>query len=636
MTKISINLKKGEINKPNTIIGIDLGTTNSLVAICDADGLPQTLNGANIHDSPPHSVEHDSPIVPSVIYFPEQGPPIIGQQALPFLSTHPEKTLYSIKRLMGRSFEDIQSTGFSFSYPLVNPSDKDELVKVRIGDTLYNPVELSSLILKTLKQHAESSLDTNVSQAVITVPAYFNDAQRQATRDAGKLAGLDVMRIINEPTAASLAYGIGLKKDEAKTIAVYDLGGGTFDLSILHIHQGIFEVLSTHGHTQLGGDDFDQAIVNHWIQAHQSLQKVSESRVFKQLRLLAEEAKKHLTHHHSYSGSVVLPSGEQIPLMLDLPTFNQCIHQLVAQTLISCQLALKDAELTKEDIDEVVMVGGSTRVPLVRQQVQEFFSSSQMRSDLNPEEVVALGAAVEADILAGNRKDTYLLDVTPLSLGIETMGGIMDFLIHRNSKIPCRAGRQYTTSQDGQTGLIIQVFQGERELVLHNRKLASFELKGIPPMPAGLAKIQITFLLDADGILTVEAEELRSGVKQEIRIQPAYGLTDAEVEHMLLDSFHHAQQDMESRMLIEALTEAKQIIDLTENFIHKNHDRITEEERRSTHEKIAHLKKLLENPEKNAILAGIESLNEISKPYAHRIMDQAISASLKGQSLDNI
>jgi Fe-S protein assembly chaperone HscA len=636
MTKISINLKKGEINKPNTIIGIDLGTTNSLVAICNADGQPHTLNGSNRYNTPLREENHDSPIVPSVIYFPEQGEPIIGQHALPFLSTHPEKTLYSIKRLMGRSYEDIQSTGFSFSYPLVKPSGNDELVKVRIGDTLYNPVELSSYILKTLKHHAESSLGTTVTQAVITVPAYFNDAQRQATRDAGKLAGLDVMRIINEPTAASLAYGIGLQREEAKTIAVYDLGGGTFDLSILHIHQGIFEVLATHGHTQLGGDDFDQAIVNHWIQHLPSLQNETETRVFKQLRLLAEEAKKHLTHHHSFSGSIALPSGKQIPLLLDLPTFNQCIHHLLAQTLTSCQLALKDAELTKEDIDEVVMVGGSTRVPYVTQQVQTFFSSSHMRSDLNPEEVVALGAAVEADILAGNRKDTYLLDVTPLSLGIETMGGIMDFLIHRNSKIPCRAGRQYTTSQDGQTGLMIHVFQGERELVQHNRKLASFELKGIPPMPAGLAKIHINFLLDADGILTVEAEELRSGVKQEIRIQPAYGLTDDEVEHMLLDSFHHAQQDMENRMLIEAITEAKQIIDLTENFIRKNHDRVTEEERRATHEKITHLKKLLDNPEKNTILAGIESLNNVSKPYAHRIMDQAISASLKGQSLDNI
>ncbi|MCK9481782.1 MAG: Fe-S protein assembly chaperone HscA [Bacteroidia bacterium] len=622
MSKISINVKDGTLKKPEYIVGIDLGTTNSLVSVCNSEGgTPKALS------------KDSSTIVPSVVFFDENDRAVIGAKAKEMLEIFPERTIYSIKRLLGRSYKDVVSKSDFFHYRIID-EENDSLVKINIGDKFYNPIELSALILRELKERASAALNGNVSKAVITVPAYFNDVQRQATRDAGKMAGLDVLRIINEPTAASLAYGIGLNKDESKTIAVYDLGGGTFDVSILRIENGIYEVLATNGNTFLGGDDFDSAIVNYWISqiglAKEILQqdKVSAQK----FRITAEQAKIALSTQENFTQIIETPcfTGK---LTLAKTKFEQLIQPFIKNTIESCNQAMSDASLTCADIDEVVMVGGSTRVPAVCEAVKTFFENTSLNDKLNPDEVVSLGAAVEADVLAGNRRDVLLLDVTPLSLGIETLGGLMDFLISRNSKIPCKASRQYTTSKDGQTGIIINVYQGERELVADNRKLGEFELKGIPPMPAGLPKVEITFLLDADGILTVDATELRSGVKQEIKIKPAYGLTDEQVEMMLLDSIKNAKSDMEARMLQEAITESQQLIATTEQFLNKNRDLLTEDEYQGTLKVIDDLKNSLQSKEKDVILACKDALNEFSKPYAERIMDIAVHQSLKGNKI---
>ncbi len=618
MAKIGINIATGSLQQAEMIVGIDLGTTNSLVAIIH----PESKQPVALKEF------DNSSLVPSVVHFNEFGNAEVGEQAKLFLETDPANTIFSAKRLMGKSFNDLKENANFFTYKVID-DNADSLVKVQIGDRFYSPIELSSFILKELKNRAEHILKTPVSKAVITVPAYFNDAQRQATRDAGKLAGLDVLRIVNEPTAASLAYGMGLQKDEEKTIAVYDLGGGTFDVSILKIAGGIFEVLSTNGDTYLGGDDFDHAIMEFFLgQIGVPFHEINNDKsILQSLRLIAESAKKALSSADKFSAEW---SGYNITITQQ--QFNDIIQPLVHRTIDCCAKALTDAKLTITDINAVIMVGGSTRVPLVKDSVSTFFGQS-VNDSVNPDEVVALGAAVQADILAGNNKDFLLLDITPLSLGIETMGGLMDVLIPRNAKIPNKAGRQYTTQKDGQGSMRISVFQGERDLVQHNRKLAEFNFTGIPGMPAGMPKVEVTFLINADGILSVSAKELRSGVEQSIEVKPQYGLTDAEVENMLLDSITHAKADMAERALVEARTEGEQILDVTEKFIAKNTTLLTKAELIATGAAMQNLQMAITLNDKNLIQTKIEELNEISRPFAERAMDAAVSGALKGKKV---
>ena len=648
MATVAINLATGSLQQAEIIVGIDLGTTNSLVAYVH----PESREPVAINDLGRGS------IVPSVVHFPADGSePVVGTEAREFLLTDPQRTIYSVKRLLGKSYRDLGAQAAQLGYKIID-DNSEGLVKIRVADRFYSPIELSADILRELRARAEHALKTPVNRAVITVPAYFNDSQRQATRDAGRLAGLEVLRIVNEPTAAALAYGIGLDPAEEKTVAVYDLGGGTFDISILRIQQGIFEVLSTNGDTTLGGDDLDRAVVDHWTAAFALPAAFhANPHLRQQLRLAAEMAKKYLSQHDDFTTHLTDEAGHNTTVTLTRTQFDDLIRPLVERTIAACRQAVADAHIevpgssllvagssatqqpitsnqqpATSNLDAVLLVGGSTRVPLVYEAVSAFFGQPANNS-LNPDEVVALGAAIQADILAGNRRDVLLLDVTPLTLGIETLGGLLDPIIPRNSKIPTKAGRQYTTSVDGQVNLKIAVYQGERDLVSQNRKLGEFILSGIPAMPAGLPKVDVNFLLNADGILQVEAIELRSNTRQQVEIKPQYGLTDEQVETMLMDSLLNAKDDVAARLLIEARTAAEQLLYQVSNFTRKNRPHLTETELHDTEAQVEKVRAALAGTERDPILKAMDELDELTRPYAERVMNLSIQQAMAGKKI---